>query len=701
MTTITPPPPSWPELKRWSRRTRPRETKKARRWWFSGGHHFELTPEFLAPRGVVPFWVDPDPAPAGSSAEKKGKTKGSPTSSGGVSSSCTRVGVLRGKAKRIVKLLEVDQSLKAVYPLPLKITCGSLRNSLRSMYSSELTLVQELSIKTSASAESQPCDYCKNLQVASLVEKFKKGRYENQDVSMEHLSAFEKAFAQNVPDSWNARSWAHPYVPNGAGTRTWSRSDGGNWNEEGFSDSCRIVPVFTKGKWRTVTAYSGHNVEVLTPLHHALYERLKRRNWLLVGSPTGERLRYLQSGCSGNRWLSFDYIGATDNIKTAYVQRAVEILIDKGEGLTSEEVRCLRVVAQLRLGEEVATRGQPMGSPMSFPLLCLINKTIVDMALTELLIKGEISTKEWSSHRCLINGDDLLTRSTSRGCLAKAVWKHGAQVGMESNPEKTLDDPEIGEINSTCFKNCVLQKKTNVSALWMAREVTDVLGFADEASVTTSGFRRIVRNNASRLARQKIKTFGNLPWSKKESLLSSSVLRKALTCQPSSEPPKDTNLFPVVTRPDGYDLSRREEVAATLERVRVIRDRDLFKPLPAERRKNANIRKGIEVKCEERSRRRGLLRLLKPKKPADENNTLLIFASAWEKKRKEELLAADPWEETHSYPSDLSGIDRMVDQIKTFKDKRNGSQAHTTSVSSGERSEFVMNSDYVSLTDDD
>jgi len=30
------------------------------------------------------------------------------------------------------------------------------------------------------------------------------------------------------------------------------------------------------------------------------------------------------------------------------------------------------------------------------------------------------------------------------------------------------------EINSTCFDRCTLQKKTNVSALWMGAEIQDV-----------------------------------------------------------------------------------------------------------------------------------------------------------------------------------------------------------------------------------
>jgi len=569
-----------------------------------------------------------------------------------------------------VKLLEVEQSLKVEKPLPSDFVCGSLRSKIRSMYGDELTQVQLLSIKTSAMAESQPCPYCENLQLCDKVETYEKARYLPQEVDAEHLASFGRMFAENVPVGWNKRKDLYPYIPNGAGSLDNKRSEGGNWNTASFSDSCRVSCVFTKGKWRTVTMYSSHNVAVLTPLHNSLYSYLQRRSWLLVGNPTDERLGHMQDGCLGKEWLSFDYESATDNIKTAYVQRAIEVLISRAEGLDDDEIRCLRVLGELNLGEGVTESGQPMGSPMSFPVLCLINKTVVDLALSDLLEKGEISFKEWTSHRCLINGDDLLTKSTSSGSLPQSIFSHGGKVGLRTNWEKTLADPEIGEINSTVFKNCTLQKKTNVSALWMAAEVTDVLGFAQEATVTKQGFMTVVKNNVSRLARQKIKTSVSLPIELRFSLLACRKTVKALRSTPASSVPQETNLFRVVPIPDGYHLNLADQAAAIQERVREVRDKGLFIPLPAEKRRNSKLRKKIQVIEPEKRLRKGLLKLLKPNKPREEDYVLSIFASAWEKKRKEELLAAEGDVVTHTIVSDLSRINAFVDEIRTFKEQR-------------------------------
>jgi len=352
-----------------------------------------------------------------------------------VEDGCARSRQNRRKVQKIVKLLEVDQSLKPTQSVPSTVPCGSLRKAVRSMYPPELDLVQELSIKTSAKAEVQPCTFCENLQEEKL-DAWEKARYQPRSVDTGHLESFAKALRGNVPAGWDRFRTA--YVPNGHASLGKSRCTGGNWNETPFSEEVEVQLVHSSGKPRVVTLYSSRNVAVLTPLHNSLYTCLRKRGWLLVGSPTDERLRRVRDGTLGSEWLSFDYESATDNIKTAYVRRAVDILIEQSVQLTEEEIRSLRVFSELRLSEGLVESGQPMGSPMSFPLLCLINKTVVDLALSSILMKGEIRVKEWTRHRCLINGDDMLTRSTSGGDLVASIAREGEAVGIRVIREKTL-----------------------------------------------------------------------------------------------------------------------------------------------------------------------------------------------------------------------------------------------------------------------
>jgi len=610
---------------------------------------------------------------------------------------CARLSVNRRKARKIVKLLEVDQSLKAQSRLPSRVPCGSLRKSIRSIYAPELTLVQELSIKTSAKAEGNPCKSCKDLDL-HRIDSWKNARLSPLECSEEHLSRFGRAFSANVPKGWNKRKT--PYIPNGASSLFANRREGGNWTEQPFSAEAKVCSVYSSGKPRIVTLYSSHNVSVLTPLHHSLYSYLKGRNWLLVGSPTDERLRYLQSGCKGTKWLSFDYESATDNIKTMYVQRMVEELIDKGEGLSEDEVRCLRVVSNLSFEGGDACSGQPMGSPMSFPLLCLINKTVVDLALTDLLIKGEIPIKEWSGHRCLINGDDLLTRDTSSGCLISAIARNGASCGLRVNTEKTMSDTEIGEINSTCFVNCVKQKKTNVSSLFMKAEVADSLGFAEESTTTLRGFRMVASNNASRLARQKIKTVARLPSSRLVAVMSTKALRDAVASSPTSRVPQGTNLFPVEIVPDDLRIPRWIQEDAVSQRVCEIREKELWQPLFSEKAGLVEARRKVQTAREAIPLRRVWARL-KHKKTTPRNVVMTCVARRWEKERKDALLADDGGVLHHQdvIVSDLSGVNRMVDAIKAWKENRRIGILESGPIPSAPSGSAVFSNDadYVSL----
>ncbi|QDB75005.1 MAG: RNA-dependent RNA polymerase [Epicoccum nigrum ourmia-like virus 2] len=584
-------------------------------------------------------------------------------------SCCGRTTELKRKAKKIVKLLKVDQSLKAVNPLPKTITCGSLRSSVRSMYAQELTVVQELSIKTSMITDGQPCSYCESLQ-ETVVDTWKKARCQPRDVNQQHLIKFREAFARNVPEGWDRGKEDVTYVPNGHATNLYSRRDGGNWVRQAFSSEPSVDRVYSKGKPRIVTLYSGFNSEVLKPLHQRLYSCLKRRGWLLVGSPTDEKVAHLEAGCAGRDWLSFDYASATDNIKLAYVREMIDVLKQKSVGLSVDEVRCLDVLGSLSLDSGVAESGQPMGSLMSFPLLCLANKTVVDMALTTLLTSGKIQFKEWTGHRCLINGDDLLTKDVSSGSLYDEICSHGSEIGLVVNREKTMKSPEYGEINSTVFKNCVQQKKTNVSALWMGADVNDVIGFAREATTTPRGFKRLLLANATRLARQKIKTVHKLPGLLVNQILSSSRLKHAVCARPDARVPELTNIFPVVAKPDGYDLSRREEAEVIRREVNRARDEESYLHVLAEKQRISSVRAKVNPLPGEKLPGRKIYKLLRPKPKAPEKTILSCLASEWLMRQKEKLRADSDDDVLYTIVSDLSGIDRMIDSIKYWKIKK-------------------------------
>jgi hypothetical protein len=578
---------------------------------------------------------------------------------------CSMAVRLRKKARTCVEFFSKELGIKPERDLPSFIPCGQLRSAVRECFPREVGLLAELSIKTSQKLERSCCRSCEPV-FAKRLEYWWEARSRPEEIDEAHLASFGSAFRENVPKGWNRSKY--PFIPNGRATQFNKRREGGNWNAEPFSETCRTELVFSSGKPRVVTMYSSYNTEVLQSLHQSLYCRLGKKGWLLVGPPTAERISDLTGG---GDYLSFDYMSATDNIKMVYVKRAVEILIERADPvLSEEEIRCLRVVASLRLadGNSEAGSGQPMGSLMSFPLLCLFNKTIVDLALTDLLQEGQLSFKEWTGHRCLINGDDLLLREPRKDSLLKdRIYYNAACCGMRTNDEKTMSSPTMAEINSTLFVDGSLQKKSNAAALYMKAGTEDVLGYARESTSTVEGFRQCVRANAKFLACQKRKEYRALPLHLKIVCQKDRKIRKALGSMPAeSDEDVAANFFPVCPKPEGYSLTREEEIAAIHSRVAWLRPRVLrfaeeggltkFDKKPKTVLRNARSWRSVKYE----------------KKPCREEETILcVLARAWKDKIKDELaeeaLGMGPYL-GELPPSDLPDrASRMIDAVKAWR----------------------------------
>jgi hypothetical protein len=504
---------------------------------------------------------------------------------------CTRSRKMMGQAVAVVKFFSEELGVEAdLQKLPISIKCGGFRAAVRGCFG-ELSVLEELSIKTSQKVEKSCCDNCAPNFIQKEVD-WMKNMKKKVEVDEGHLERYSKLFESNVPKGWNTRKY--PYVPNGHATDSHPRTTGGNWNREEFSELSHFTQVFSAGKPRIVTCYSSYNSEVLYPLHRSLYHYLEKRKWLLVGEPTEGQVENLNGT---GQFLSFDYIGATDNIKVQYVRRGIEILIKQAVGLSEEEKRCLRVLGDLRLmkrhphgpdyfekywgGDESLYRehcqdffrGQPMGSFMSFPLLCLTNKTIVDLSLTDMLENKEITFKEWSAHRCLVNGDDLLLREPGKKSnLRDRIIYNGGQVGMETNKEKCLESYRMAEVNSTLFTDGRKEKKTNAKSLYPEKMTEDFLSMAYESCRTIKGFLRCVRNNAQLIARQKEKFLWKLPFPYQAACRKDKKIKKALGMIPLDHYDEVDNYFGVTRKPRGYDLRPEEEREIIRKRVDHIRD---------------------------------------------------------------------------------------------------------------------------------
>jgi len=621
---------------------------KRRRLVSGSGCHFAIDVNPRKPPGVGPTRTSkgPDENASGSSPVFPNRTRG-----------CKNESRNGRVARAAVRVLSLDQTMERTKALPPRILCGQLRSTIRSVFSCELTPVQELSIKTAQKLEKE-CVDCRGAELDAMLSKWKEARFQDVTVDHRHLARFKRAVRMIIPDGWNRRKY--PYIPNGHATMEHSRCEGGTWNREEFSEECAASVVFSSGKPRIVTLYSSENSRILSPLHDALYGALRRKGWLLVGSPTDAEVQGLNG--KGD-YVSIDYSAATDNIKAEYVRSVIEVLKEKGFELSDEETRAMDVLGNLRIrgSDGVATRGQPMGSLMSFPMLCLINKATVDLALADLLESGEISREEFRLHRCLINGDDLLFREIKRGSrrIYQRILLNGAHVGLVVNVEKTMVDASWAEINSTAFYNGSRRKKTNVSVVEWKRDVTDPIGFLFESVRKLGTFKMLLPRWERPIAEAERKVNIPMPRAWYRAL---GLVRDAILSVPS-RPPTKPNLFPVVPKPARYCLSRQEEISCITERVARLQD---------EGRKNQVAEKHIPELS------RSPLRLgavISMKKPRPEEKILQVLAEAWETKEWSSLTKEHEDIGGFAYVDRVCQIDKslygtLVDVIQSFKRER-------------------------------
>lgn len=586
---------------------------------------------------------------------------------------CTQRVKLGQRAKILVVWFARELHIEKLKDAPTLIECGGLRSAVRSCFG-EVDSRAELSFKTVQKIEKSCCSNCEPRFKAKLSE-WEEARLAPVVVDAEHLCLFRQALLRNVEKGWDRQR--RIFIPNGNATLSFTRRQGGNWNNEPFSDQCRKELVFSSGKPRVVTLYSSHNTKVLAPLHYSMYSSLKKRGWLLVGDPTDEHVQRL----NGSTLLSFDYSSATDNIKADYVRTAIDVLKERADYLSSDENAALDVLGTLNLGDGVASSGQPMGSVMSFPLLCLINKTVVDLALTDLLCSGSISFLEWTKHMLFVNGDDLLTSEPRKNTdLRRLIADHGSKVGLIVNQEKTMASDIECEINSTLFRNGKKCTKFNAAAIWMSADTDDVLGLASQACDNGRTFRRLVRSNARTLSKQSDKKLDLIPSSLQAICRKDPKIRKAITSQPDRARVVEKGVISMAPRPENYNLGNDEEQLAMSEEVERVRERGIFK---------GSVRKPL-YKPRVVPHATSYSSVLKKKRSIGQELLPSCYVRANAMKIKEALVLSDLATRTDELlpPGDGSVISRLSDNLRAFKKKRNAVRVPGT---------FDAQADYVSL----
>lgn len=180
---------------------------------------------------------------------------------------------------------------------------------------------------------------------------------------------------------------------------------------------------------------------VLKPVQKAMWKALQHfKCFELTGKPDID-LEFIKSW-KGEYLLSGDYEAATDNLHQDIMNLAIEEL----EKVIPEPYRSwmkfeskphlVTYPDHTGLDDIVQTRGQLMGSLLSFPVLCVANAACI----------GIIKKQNLNEIQALINGDDILFRESERKIKS---WKRLTKsIGLKPSIGKNYQAKDFGSINS-------------------------------------------------------------------------------------------------------------------------------------------------------------------------------------------------------------------------------------------------------------
>jgi hypothetical protein len=221
---------------------------------------------------------------------------------------------------------------------------------------------------------------------------------------------------------------------------------------------CTIQAVLEPCKVRIISKGEALPYYASKPIQIALWKSLQLFDCFeLTGRPLSPTDLFRLRGDRDWEWFSVDYSGATDGLSLAYSQCLLEYVIEDLPYVDQELMR--RVLGPHNLyypdhGVEggrylggLQTNGQLMGSPLSFPFLCLANLGVF-LLNTEGLYASGTSPKSILS-KVLINGDDMLYSAPSN------LWERHAEIssalGLEMTVGKAYCHPIYLNANSTCY----------------------------------------------------------------------------------------------------------------------------------------------------------------------------------------------------------------------------------------------------------
>jgi hypothetical protein len=225
-----------------------------------------------------------------------------------------------------------------------------------------------------------------------------------------------------------------------------------------------VAAILEPLKVRLITKGPAVNYFLSKPYQKSLFKYLQSfPQFELTGDPLREDHLYRmldrenkfaeKTGMEFTHFVSGDYSAATDNLKIMYTKmglwasdnsdvplpyfKALETTLFEHEIHYPKDF----VIQSFKQGS-----GQLMGSPLSFPFLCIANMVAYKISLERHL---GTAIKGFRGLPCLVNGDDILFRTNPEHY---ELWKKEvASIGFDLSVGKNYIHDTVLTINSTCY----------------------------------------------------------------------------------------------------------------------------------------------------------------------------------------------------------------------------------------------------------
>jgi hypothetical protein len=226
----------------------------------------------------------------------------------------------------------------------------------------------------------------------------------------------------------------------------------------------RVEAVLEPLKVRTISKGPAVEYDAAKPVQKDLHKILRRMNpFRLIGRPfqvgdltdirrAQERIGSLEN----HQWLSIDYSSATDGLSARLSEAILDSILsclafeNFGYYLMLKKVLAPHRISYPKVAgkqlEDVQQRnGQLMGSPLSFPVLCIANLALYLMVRRQ--TRPEARLRDLLD-AVLINGDDMIYIGTEEEWEIHHIL--GAKFGLAMSPGKAYKHVSYANINSVC-----------------------------------------------------------------------------------------------------------------------------------------------------------------------------------------------------------------------------------------------------------